>query len=333
MAIDDPRTSTQDPLSRLLWQPGRKLEDSESLDPPPEPQTTPSAAQLEAYRRSELKSPEREAVEDALIRDPRLRAQLAQLSDLEPAVAPDSARERALAAFEQQFADAQQAVGKDEVEDEAIDRSKVLPWRQTTPSAPKTGTAPSRSRSLRPAWAALAAAILAAVVWIGSPTEPLPQDLHWQIQAQGQAVVRSHGDAAKIPNTKLLELAPSTVLRLDASPSHAIGDIEVGLFRLREAGSAERLPLTDSMLTLDRGAARIEASTGELLGSEPESGWLILVFSRSGAEPSSAEINAALRSSDSADISPATVVRADWRAHPIRYRISDSRVRNLRPGD
>ena len=113
MATDDSREPTRDPHSELLWQPGRKLDDNSFEDSSfddetsPEAQTRPwvepSIEQLKAYRRSELKSPERETVEDALLRSSTVRARLAALSDLEPRSAPSSTRERVLAAFDREF--------------------------------------------------------------------------------------------------------------------------------------------------------------------------------------------------------------------------------------
>ncbi len=340
MATDNANEETRDPHSELLWQPGRKLDDASFLgeavtEEEPESWVEPSTEQLEAYRRSELKSLEREAVEEALLRDPATRARLVALSDLDPQVAPSASRERALAAFDREFAT------QDSSEDSSRARAteqgaRVLPWRRSR-DLEAVGSPSSRARSLRPAWAALAAAMLAVLVWIGSPsTEPLPEGLHWQVQAQGAAEVRSHPvDSHPVdpatPDVDPLRLDPSTVLRLDASPSRAIAELDVSLFRLRAGETPQRLGLTDSMLTLDRGAARIEATTSDLLGSESESGWLILVLSRPGAEPSAEELGQALRSSgpgrvsgDTSQASGNTVVRPLWRAHSIAYELTDS---------
>ena len=281
-----PATFPDPPIDEpdLLWQPGRKLDDEEAHDQP----RAVSDRELAAYRRGELETSDRERVEDSLIRDPSLRARLASEAGASTPQAPRRTRERVLERFEREFTP-------------AGDTGKVLAW-------PKKA-----SHGRRAGWIGLAASLLLAVLWLQTPAEPLPPGLHWQIEAHGAADVR--GSESEVTD---LVLTADTRLRLDAGPTTAVDGIEFALFRSRDGRPPERLTLTPDMLYTDRGAARIETRAGDLLGSGPESGRLILVAARHGRVPSAEK----LAESHSRDGSQTSVSTPTWQAYWIPYRLS-----------
>ncbi|MEM1205892.1 MAG: hypothetical protein AAGN66_21860 [Acidobacteriota bacterium] len=246
----------------LLWEAGRRLEGAD--EPPtadgagPGP-AVPEASTLAAYRRGDLDPAAAEAVERALADSAEARAALARAAGLGEAP-PGHLRRRVLEAF-----DAERR------------GSSVVPFGRPSP------------RRVRAWWGLAAAAVLAlAVFWGRSPVPSLPPDFAYELTVQGLATERGGEDSGAA-----LEAYTDTLVVLGAMPNVAVEDLEVGFYRRLDGDALERLRLPADRIASERGATRIEATGGELLGTVPATGTLFVVLARSGDLPEAASIDAA----------------------------------------
>lgn len=128
------------------------------------------------------------------------------------------------------------------------------------------------------------AALLAmgfSVLWLSRSPEPLPEDLAYDVQAEGLATVRRPPPAGQ-----RVEAYPDTRVRITVSPRPAaVREIEFGLYR-RSGRLLERLPF-DSEVRLEvvRGAAVVSARAGALAEPLASAAELVLAAARPGDLP------------------------------------------------
>ncbi|MEM8932224.1 MAG: hypothetical protein AAGE94_13670 [Acidobacteriota bacterium] len=280
---DSDRHDAVDDEPEMLWHLGRRFD-------PPRSAASLDDAELEAYRRGAVTAERRAEIEQLLVGDPSARDRLAALAG-RAAAAPSAGREQALAAFDRSFAERPSPPGR------------VLPWRA------------ARRGRLAGALALAASLIVAASLWLlpGEPSASLPPDIRWSVVGIGAAEIR--GEVPSVDDTAPVRVTIDGRLRLEATPDRAVAEVDFGIFRRAVDGSLDGVALEPSWIETDRGAARIDATAGELVGDAFGRRQIVLVVAAGGAMPSAAEVAAVL---DGERPESAT-----WRAHPIEVEVVD----------
>ncbi len=148
-----------------------------------------------------------------------------------------------------------------------------------------------RDRASLGLWAKAAAifAVGCSVFLLTRAPAPLPEELSYDVAAEGLAAVRSPQ-----PGAREVEAYPDTLIRITASPRPtAVKRVEFGLYR-QSGTRLERIGFGgDVSLEVVRGAAVVSARAAALADPARASTRLFLVAARPGDLPASFELGSA----------------------------------------
>lgn len=213
----------------------------------------PSPEVITAYREGRLDENQARSLEALLARHRQARRRLAEAAGV-GAIGPSPAsRERALRAFDETFAERREQ------------RRQPRTW----------------SRRRWSAAAAIAASVVLAVTLSVNGPQPLPDGLAYEVAAYGLAEQRSAPTGEAV-----VKALPATTIRLEVTPHEvAEGEVEFGLYRLRDRQLERLLPGSTLRLEVERGSAVFAGRAGDLLAAREGEHSLYVAVARPGNLP------------------------------------------------